>query len=484
MEPDPRTAPAELGQEVLAATDATYESIRSFEAWVVGADVDLSAWDRNLAHLEHRRAKLSPKRQRAVLDAAVRTAAFNTGAIEGLHPSDRGLTITLASLAPAWQGEVKRVQGDETVALVTAAIDGYELALDLATQRAGLAQTVNDVAIRSMHERVCAAQETYTVVVPGGVQARELPKGVYKTQPNHVRLTDGSMHAYAPVDRTHEEVGRLVDQLRSQSFTEAHPVLQASYAHHALTSIHPFADGNGRVARVLASVYLFRAASIPLVVFADMRSVYFDALESADRGSTRPFTRFIRDRALDTMGIAAELLASAASPEPSAPAQIAAMLQTADERDGVAFAEEHVNRLAERLLVDATTEVGEALGELGVSGSARQCTEVGYPGSVLADDRTEGVRPIALWAFGGREITVRGAESVRLVLGAVITTDLSKPVVIRLDAVMLGEDGKALTPDETLEVRPAELDPTPSQALEIRRRTFAERIARRLVERL
>ena len=38
---------------------------------------------------------------------------------------------------------------------------------------------------------------------------------------------------------------------------ELHPVLKAGIAHHELVRIHPFIDGNGRVARVLATLILF-----------------------------------------------------------------------------------------------------------------------------------------------------------------------------------------------------------------------------------
>ena len=43
-----------------------------------------------------------------------------------------------------------------------------------------------------------------------------------------------------------------------------HPAVQAAYAHYALTAIHPFADGNGRLARTVASVFLMRSAGVPL----------------------------------------------------------------------------------------------------------------------------------------------------------------------------------------------------------------------------
>jgi hypothetical protein len=64
--------------------------------------------------------------------------------------------------------------------------------------------------------------------------------------------------------------------------------VQAAWLHHRFTQIHPFADGNGRVARAIASLVFIRADLFPLVVKRDDREEYIDALEQADRGDLRP----------------------------------------------------------------------------------------------------------------------------------------------------------------------------------------------------
>jgi Fic family protein len=45
--------------------------------------------------------------------------------------------------------------------------------------------------------------------------------------------------------------------LNTWDFEKIHPVLKAGIAHHELVRIHPFLDGNGRVARILATLILF-----------------------------------------------------------------------------------------------------------------------------------------------------------------------------------------------------------------------------------
>ena len=104
---------------------------------------------------------------------------------------------------------------------------------------------------------------------------------------------DGTKHAYAPVDRVPDEMQRLIAELRTPDFEQAHPVLQAAYAHYALVVVHPFADLNGRAARALASTFLLRAQQIPLVIFADQRNEYLDALGAADQCNYQVFVAFM-----------------------------------------------------------------------------------------------------------------------------------------------------------------------------------------------
>ena len=50
-------------------------------------------------------------------------------------------------------------------------------------------------------------------------------------------------------------------------------------AHARLVTIHPFADGNGRTARLLMNLVLFRAGYPPLVIRPEDRPDYLDSLE-------------------------------------------------------------------------------------------------------------------------------------------------------------------------------------------------------------
>jgi Fic family protein len=189
--------------------------------------------------------------------------------------------------AAAWEAAVQ-AKGEAAHSLIESQLRAYDAVVDLATK----AEPMSEAAIRALHAQIVEGQKTYRVLTAVGWQEQPLPKGQYKVLPNHVRRRDGKMHSYAPADLTLDEMHRLVNELRTADFLVAHPVLQSSYAHYAFVSIHPFADGNGRVARAVASVFLYRARSIPLLMLVEHRPEYFTTLQAADRRAFQPFVDF------------------------------------------------------------------------------------------------------------------------------------------------------------------------------------------------
>lgn len=218
-----------------------------------------------------------------------RSAAVDTNAIEGIYHSDRGFTRTIAEAAAGWEQTMQH-RGAHVRPAFDDAMNGYQFILDVATGRRELSQQL----IRELHATMTASQDTFTVETAVGPQAQALPHGQYKTMPNSPTTAGGTIHAYAPVKDTAPDMARLIGECTSVQFTNAHPVDQASYIHYAFVCVHPFADGNGRVSRALASIYLYRNPGIPLVVFQDQRNNYYDCLEAADRGELRTIHRFHR----------------------------------------------------------------------------------------------------------------------------------------------------------------------------------------------
>jgi Fic family protein len=341
-----------LSAQELAAIDATYTPIPDFAQWsqtVPRADL----WDRAKAQLDGLKGEQLPE---GALDTAVRTAvraaAFDTGAIEGLYKTDRGLTMTVATQAATWQAEMEEKAPDAR-AYFEAQLEAYEMVLDVVTQ----SRPVTEVWIRQLHEVLTRPQDTYEVQTPVGPQLRALQRGMYKTDPNHVRLRDGSTHPHAPVEATSVEMGRLIEQIGTDEFLKAHPVTQASYLHYCLVSIHPFADGNGRVTRAVASIYFYRALSVPLVIFVDQRPPYLAALERADQGDREPFIGFVAEAGRAAASMVVESLLTAVGPSADTALRELSVLLSA--QGGMTHHE--LDAVAGRLQQEVALVVGEVL---------------------------------------------------------------------------------------------------------------------------
>ncbi len=79
-------------------------------------------------------------------------------------------------------------------------------------------------------------------------------------------------------------------------------IISASRLHHLIASIHPFIDGNGRMARLLLNLRLMRAGFPPTVLRKNERKSYYSSLEKADDGDFFPITTLIArdvEQALD-----------------------------------------------------------------------------------------------------------------------------------------------------------------------------------------
>jgi Fic family protein len=355
-----------------ANADALYRGFPDFSAWGPLSPEDADLWSRFAASLEERRRAASPEVLQQAVDVAVRAAALDTGAIEGLYEVDRGFTMTVAVQGLAWEQMIGE-RGAGVRELFEAQLAAYELVLDAVTRH----EPITEVWIRSLHEALCAPQTMYRVLTAQGWQEHELPKGEYKKQPNHVLLKDGTVHAYAPVDLVSSEMYRLLQQTRSPAFEAAHPVLQASYVHYAFVVIHPFADGNGRVARALASVFFYRACSIPFLVFANQKPAYLDALHSADLDDKRPLLAFFRDRGIDTMQLVTEGLLTAAARKPE---EIAARIRAHTPAND-ALSSKEINDLGFRLLDQVKEEFARRVLEVDPDNLvlSQQLTTLGEP---------------------------------------------------------------------------------------------------------
>jgi Fic/DOC family len=99
----------------------------------------------------------------------------------------------------------------------------------------------------------------------------------------------------------------LIELHRVHTTNEVQAEIEAAWLHHRFTQIHPFTDGNGRVARAIATLVLIKAGWFPLTIKSEHRSGYFDALEAADVGNIRPFVGIVVEGQRDALFQAMEV---------------------------------------------------------------------------------------------------------------------------------------------------------------------------------
>jgi Fic family protein len=94
---------------------------------------------------------------------------------------------------------------------------------------------------------------------------------------------------------------RILDTLRD--LKEMNAVKLAAWAHWSVARVHPFSDGNGRMARLWQDLVLLRARLAPAIIRLQDRDQngYYDTLAAADAGDLNPLTQLIAQRAAATL---------------------------------------------------------------------------------------------------------------------------------------------------------------------------------------
>lgn len=234
--------------------------------------------------------------------------AIETGIIERLYTWDRGVTEILieqgiSSTLIAHQGGIQRDEAERIKEIIDDQLSIVEGLFSFIKGEMPLTEHF----IRGLHAQFTQHQDYTEALQPDGTRTRILlEKGRYKTRPNNPRRPSGEMHEYCPPELTEEEMQNLVAWYRDNEMAVPSEV-KAAWLHHRFTQIHPFQDGNGRVARALASLVFIKDEYFPLVIRDADRQGYIDALEKADAGDLRPlidiFARRQKESILRAVGL-------------------------------------------------------------------------------------------------------------------------------------------------------------------------------------
>ena len=240
--------------------------------------------------LQHARSPLSPERLLSRIDEGVKT-------INERRPLERTAISKLKGLldleyiynSNAIEGNTLTLGETKLVIERGITVNGKPLrdhleaknhpeALEYIEKLAGSRNKVDVIELAKIHHLVMSGIDD---AVPGEIRDKQV-------------LIAGTRYVPPPPTDVPNLVEFFVDWLDSKP--PLHPVELAGVAHAFFVAIHPFHDGNGRVARLLTNLVLIREGYPIAIVREEYRRSYIDALERADYGDPKPIARFFAAR--------------------------------------------------------------------------------------------------------------------------------------------------------------------------------------------
>ncbi|MDR1705647.1 MAG: Fic family protein [Clostridiales bacterium] len=230
--------------------------------------------------------------------------SVETGIIERLYDVDEvGVTVTL--LKDGINSNFLQHENVENSEKVYGIIrDQYE-AIDGIFRFIKNEREISTSFIKELHSVVTRSQDTTDAVTTTGELIKvPLLRGEYKKQENNPsRPDDGTVYKYCPPVQVSAQMDRLIEIHNQLADRKVHVIIRAAYFHHALTTIHPFQDGNGRITRLLTSLILIRDGYFPFSVKRAEREKYLKTLSQADENNVQPLLDFVSStqiRAIDS----------------------------------------------------------------------------------------------------------------------------------------------------------------------------------------
>ncbi|MBN1969576.1 MAG: Fic family protein [Candidatus Delongbacteria bacterium] len=211
-----------------------------------------------------------------------RQHAIETGIVEKLYDLEEGITETFIK-----EGFVESYlsHGDTNISpqkLLGYLNDHFE-AMDYIFDMVKNERPLTISFIKELHQLITKNQDTTAAINSLGEHVNvELLKGEFKKHENNPRREDGTVFIYCPPIQVDSEMENLITIYKELKEKEINPIILAAWFHHAFTQIHPFQDGNGRMARLLASLILIQSGLFPFTVKRNEKVQYIKALENAD----------------------------------------------------------------------------------------------------------------------------------------------------------------------------------------------------------
>ena len=160
----------------------------------------------------------------------------------------------------------------------------HNIGLKMVLEEAATNNPLTETFIRQLHKVLL--REDYVVYrnLPGGVTTSyTVHAGCYKTRPNSVITPSGERFEYASPEETPMLMSDIIQWYQTEEAeAELNPLELAALFHYRYIRIHPFEDGNGRIARLMMNYILARHSYPLIVVPTKTKQEYLSALSAVD----------------------------------------------------------------------------------------------------------------------------------------------------------------------------------------------------------
>jgi Fic family protein len=183
-------------------------------------------------------------------------------------------------------------------------ITGHNEAIDEIRDAVKQQRPITESFLRSLHTLILKERYQVDAQMPDGIPTKKwVEVGQYKSQSNHVVTVTGEVFRFAEPFEVPVKMQALVAEANEKKSDLIEGLLHAAKLHYEFVLIHPFDDGNGRMARILMNLILMQYGLPPAVIKTEAKEEYFSALRQADGGQFEKFAEYIAARVHASLAI-------------------------------------------------------------------------------------------------------------------------------------------------------------------------------------
>ena len=150
------------------------------------------------------------------------------------------------------------------------------------------------------------------LVEPFADSDAEINPGEWKKYPNYLYSPTGERIDFMPLEDVPEAMNSLINWLnnhldppkRRKKKYDLHPILIAAGFHTQFLKIHPFGDGNGRMARIITNLILMLCGYVPAIIKLDDRRDYYSSINTSSLNEPENLALFLAQAEISSLELA------------------------------------------------------------------------------------------------------------------------------------------------------------------------------------